>query len=63
MPNPISEVCCGLCDVMARNMTGSNMIPLGSTLKPGGSSAGLSLLLPSYLTTTTIKQEGKFRLY
>jgi hypothetical protein len=41
----------------------ANMIPLGSGLKAGGGSiggggAGVSLLLPSYLTTN-IKQEGK----
>jgi hypothetical protein len=49
---------------MARNMN-ANMIPLGSTPKAGGSigggGAGVSLLLPSYLTSN-IKQEGKLLL-
>jgi len=50
-------------NVMARNMTGSNMIPLGSTLGAGGTLKaaptvpGVSLLMPSYLAGSNVKQE------
>jgi hypothetical protein len=46
--------------VMARNMTGSNMIPLGSMGSPSAAlkpAAGVSLLLPSYLAGSNVKQE------
>ncbi len=49
-----------LCKVMARNMTGSNMIPLGSMGSPSAAlkpAAGVSLLLPSYLAGSNVKQE------
>ncbi len=46
---------------MARNMTGSNMIPLGSMGSPSAAlkpAAGVSLLLPSYLAgSNNVKQE------
>jgi len=41
-------------------MTGSNMIPLGSMGSPSAAlkpAAGVSLLLPSYLAGSNVKQE------